>query len=436
MESDGDTGISLGQPLLELTQPSVPENNTSFLKTVFNSANAILGNGVLLVPYALATGGWLSIILLFTIFIAAAYTGLVVTRCLEVDPRIKSYPDIGEHAFGITGKTIVLIILYADLYISTTGFLILEGDNLHNLFPNIGIEMLGVTMDGKSTFIVLTALVVLPTVILDDFSILGYISASGVLASVLILGSVLWVGAIDGVGFHQKGSLLEWNGLSTTISLYMFCYSAHLVLPPLYNSMQDKTRFSRVVLTSFSLSTLIYAPMAIFGYMMFGPNMKTQITLNLPTENLSSQIAIYTTLVTPLTKYALILKPAIISLESWFKSSYTETRYFKLVLRTSLVATQVVVALCLPFFTYLMSLTGALLCATGSLAIPCLCYLKFSSINLVKLRIVEKIFLCGIVFLSMLIMVFGTYTSLAEILAEIIELNRYSFRPNHLSSAN
>lgn len=341
---------------------------------------------------------------------------------MEFDPRIKSYIDIGNYAYGNIGKIIVSIILYLDLYMVTTGFLILEGDNLHNLFPLISFDILGISsIDGKSSFIIVIAFVLAPFVLFDNLSILAYISATGVFASLLILGSVLWIALFDGIGFGngiKDEVILNWKGLPTAISLYMLCYSSHPVFPALYTSMDNKRHFSKVLFLCFTLSTIVYVSMAVLGYLMFGSKVESQITLNLPTNKLSSQIAIYTTLITPLAKYALILKPIVITTEGWFSSNYQKNRWFKVVIRLILVATQVVIALRLPFFGYLMSFTGALLCATASLTIPCLCYLKISSNNFSQ-SLVERLLIWGIVGLSIVILVFGTYTSVVDILAEV-----------------
>jgi vesicular inhibitory amino acid transporter len=56
--------------------------------------------------------------------------------------------------------------------------------------------------------------------------------------------------------------------------------------------------------------------MAILGYLMFGHDVQFQVTLNLPTSLVSSKIAIYTTLVGPITKYALIATPIANAIES------------------------------------------------------------------------------------------------------------------------
>ncbi|CAO2821749.1 unnamed protein product [Amaranthus hypochondriacus] len=408
---------------------SLKEGNTSTFKTFFNGANAILGNGIILVPYALASGGWLSLLILFTISGLVTYTGFLLKKCLELDPNIKSYSDIGKRAYGKIGEIIVSIVVYADLFMASTGFLILEGDNLHNLFPTFAKHIFERSMDGKSCFIIIIAIILLPTVIMDSLSIFAYISATGCVAALVILGSVFWVGSFDGIGFHQShtSSLFSWKGLPIAVSLYMLCYTSHPVFPTLYNAMQKKHHFFKALFFSFAFSSFIYVSMAIIGYSMFGNETLSQITLNLPTHKLASKIAIYTTVINPLVKYGLLMKPVVITTEGWFSNKYTNKWIFKIVIRVLLVGTQVGLALALPFFGYLMAFAGALLGATGSLTIPCLCYLKIMSSNnnhnhnhkSNQLRLVERIFILGIVCFSLFIVVTGTYTSVINIIKEM-----------------
>lgn len=167
-------------------------------------------------------------------------------RCMEADSNISTYPDIGDRAFGKKGRVLISIFMYTELYLVATGFLILEGDNLQNLFPNVELEMAGFHLGGRQTFVIVVALIILPTVWLDNLSILSYISASGVLASIIILVSIFWVGSFDGIGFHEKGTLIKWDGIPSAVSLYAFCYCAHPVFPTLYTSMKKKHHFSNV----------------------------------------------------------------------------------------------------------------------------------------------------------------------------------------------
>lgn len=191
-------------------------------------------------PYALSRGGWLSLILLVIIGGMTCYTGILIKRCMELDPDIRSYSDIGYKAFGPKGRFVVSLFMNLELYLLAVGFLILVADNLHNLLPNVEVSIQGFIITGRQTFLLLASLIVLPTVWIDDLTTLSYVSATGVLATVVITCSVFYAGAFDGNGFHHKGEAFSWSGLPTSLSLFTLCYSSHPVFPTLYNRKQFK----------------------------------------------------------------------------------------------------------------------------------------------------------------------------------------------------
>ncbi|KAG4388786.1 hypothetical protein GLYMA_09G238000v4 [Glycine max] len=360
---------------------STKNTTVSLFRTCLNGLNAISGVGILSVPYALASGGWLSLGLLFAIATAAFYTGTLMKRCMDKNSNIKTYPDIGELAFGKTGRLIISVSMYMELYLVSAGFLILEGDNLSNLFPIGEIQIAGLAIGGKQLLVILVTFIILPTVWLDNLSMLSYVSASGVFASAFIILSISWTATFDGVGFHQKGTLVNWNGIPTAVSLYAFCYCAHPVFPTLYNSMTNKHQFSYV-------------------------------TLNLPLDKVSSKLAIYTTLVNPISKFALMVTPITDALKDLLPSTY-RNRVTSILGSTVLVMSTAIVALTVPFFGDLMSLVGAFLSITASILLPCLCYLQISGTY--KKYGYEVVAIVAIIIAGIVMGISGTYTSIMDI---------------------
>lgn len=366
-------------------------------------------------PYAVSKGGWLSLILLLVVAMLCWYTGLLLQRCMDGHPLIKSYPDIGEVAFGYKGRAMVAIFMYLELYLVAVEFLILEGDNLEKLFPNMNFKIACLQIGGKRGFILLTALVILPTTWLRSLEVMAFISVGGVLASIILIGCVLWVGEVDGVGFHERGHLVKWGELPTTMSLFAFCYCGHAIFPTLRNYMQDKSQFYKVLLVCFVTSTITYGSMAIIGYMMFGDYLKSQVTLNLPIKKISTKIAIYTTLINPFTKYAVIVTPIANAIEDTLL--FHKSKAIFILIRTTIVVSTVLVALFIPFFGYIMAFIGAFLSVTVSLLLPCLCYLK---INKAAQRFgLEFTIIVGILFIGTFIGVLGTYISVRQIVNQL-----------------
>lgn len=211
---------------------------------------SLSGVGLLSIPYALSEGGWLSLALLLLVAAVCCYTGLLLQRCMDASPAVRGYPDIGALAFGRGGRLAASAFLYAELYLVAIGFLILEGDNLDKLFPgttlSLGLRGAALVVSGKQLFVVLVALVILPTTWLRSLGVLAYVSASGVLASAVVVVCVLWTALADGVGFRARGRMLNVSGLPTALGLYTFCYCGHAIFPTLCISMKEKKRFSRV----------------------------------------------------------------------------------------------------------------------------------------------------------------------------------------------
>ncbi|BBN02195.1 solute carrier family 32 (vesicular inhibitory amino acid transporter) [Marchantia polymorpha subsp. ruderalis] len=393
------------------------EEGSSFTQAMLNGLNVLAGVGVLSTPYALKEGGFLGIILLFALAAICCYTGILLRRCLDSQPGMQSYPDIGQAAFGTTGRFIISIILYIELYACCVEFIILEGDNLSALFPGARLDMGGLHLDSQHVFCIVSALVIMPTVWLRDLSVLSYVSAGGVVATLVVVFSVFWVGAFDGVGFHRgTGPLLNIAQLPVSIGLYGFCYSGHAVFPNVYTSMKRPQDFNLVLQVSFFIVSLIYGGMAVMGISMFGQDTLSSITLNLPKEFLASKIAVWTTVINPITKFALTMTPVALCLEELLP--YEKAMKYSTFLRTGLVMSTAAVAVLVPYFGLVMAFIGAFLSMTVSLILPCLCYL---SIVGDKTTIMQRIVCVFIIVVGVVCVIAGTYSSVAGIIQSVFD---------------
>ncbi|KAJ4845794.1 Amino acid transporter avt1c [Turnera subulata] len=270
-------------------------HHSSYGQAVVNGLNVLCGVGILSTPYAARQGGWLGLAILLIYAVLSFYTGLLLRYCLDSEPGLETYPDIGQAAFGTTGRIVISACCVE--------YIILEGDNLSSLFPNAHISLGVIELDSHHLFALMTTLAVLPTVWLRDLSILSYISAGGVIASVMVVICLFWVGLVDKVGIHSKGQILNLGTLPVAIGLYGYCYSGHAVFPNIYTSMAQPNRYPAVLLTCFCICTLMYAGVAYMGYTMFGDSTESQFTLNMPQDLVASKIAVWTTVVNPFTKY-------------------------------------------------------------------------------------------------------------------------------------
>ncbi|TKY51619.1 Vacuolar amino acid transporter 1 [Spatholobus suberectus] len=393
----------------------VPPHHCSFGQAVLNGINVLCGVGILSTPYAAKEGGWLGLSILFIFAIISFYTGLLLRSCLDSEPELETYPDIGQAAFGTTGRIAISIVLYVELYACCIEYIILEGDNLSSLFPSAHLNLGGIELNSHTLFAVVTALAVLPTVWLRDLSILSYISAGGVVASILVVLCLLWVG-IEDVGFHSKGTTLNLATLPVAVGLYGYCYSGHAVFPNIYISMANPNQFPGVLLACFGVCTVLYAGAAVIGYTMFGEAILSQFTLNMPQELVATKIAVWTTVVNPFTKYALTISPVAMSLEELIPSNHAKSYLYSIFIRTGLVLSTLVIGLSVPFFGLVMSLIGSLLTMLVTLILPCACFLR---ILRGKVTRIQTALCITIITVGVVCSAFGTYSALAEIVKSL-----------------
>lgn len=114
------------------------------------------------------------------------------------------------------------------------------------------------------------------------------------------------------------------------------------------------------------------------GAKLFGPEVQSQITLSMPRHLLVTKIALWATVLTPLTKYALEFAPMAMQLEHKLPSSMSSKT--RMLIRGSFGSILLIgilgLALSVPYFEHVLSLTGSLVSISICITLPCTFYLK------------------------------------------------------------
>jgi amino acid permease len=151
--------------------------------------------------------------------------------------------------------------------------------------------------------------------------------------------------------------------------------------------------------------TTLYTTLAFLGAKLFGPEVNPQITLSMPPHLVVTKIALWATVLTPMTKYALELAPLSIQLDHKLPDSMSSKS--KMIIRggvcSFIVIMILVLALSVPYFEYVLSLTGSLVSVAICVILPCAFYTKIcwgqisKPLIVLNLSLVAFGFLLGIV---------------------------------------
>ncbi|KAI8888068.1 hypothetical protein K501DRAFT_174046 [Backusella circina FSU 941] len=398
---------------------SVSNLKSTFVQSVFNSVNVLVGIGVLALPLGFRCGGWAfgTFTFLFCTF-ATNYTAKLIARCLDLYPNSSTYADMGAVAFGDGSRVYVSTIFVIELMTIGVAMVVLLGDGIQTLFPEIDMVTVRIF-----SFIVLTPMLFLPIRKLAYTSLMGIISCTSLVIIVLY----------DGFSKTTKpGSLLdpmetefipsESLNIPLAFGLMMAGFSGHAVFPAIYRDMKNPKQYEKMVDLTYIITVVIYLTMAVAGYLMFGLDTMQEITQNLAStpgySKWINRLAVWLIVITPLAKYGLMLNPVCVTWELWTSSCDKLEKWVayhawrrKLVSalgKVSASALVILIATVFPGFDRVMSLLGALFSFGISAIFPIICYIKLFQHDISQ---GEKILIYLILLVSSLMAILGTIWS-------------------------
>uniref|UniRef100_A0A8I7BBN3 Amino acid transporter transmembrane domain-containing protein n=1 Tax=Hordeum vulgare subsp. vulgare TaxID=112509 RepID=A0A8I7BBN3_HORVV len=314
---------------------------STFAQSVINMVGMLIGLGQLSTPYALANGGWASIFLLVGLGIMCAYTAHIIGRCLDEQPGSKT-------------------------------------DNIPLVFAGARLHLPWLRLSTTQLLTVIAVLVALPSLWLRNLSSISFLSLVGILMSMVIFVTIVCTAAFTHVGLGRHIPVLRLDKIPAVSGLYMFSYAGHIVFPNIYTAMKDPSSFTKVSVTSFSMVVVLYTALAFVGASLFGPGVSSQVTLSMPPGLVVTKVALWATVLTPVTKYALEFAPFAIQLEHHLPATMGPRA--RIIIRGSIGSAGLLIilalALSVPYFQYVLSLTGSLISVAISVIFPCAFYLK------------------------------------------------------------
>lgn len=413
-------------------------------QTVFNSVNVLIGIGLFALPLGLKYSGWILGIPMLALFaLGTLFTADLLSRCLDTDPSLISYGDLGYASFGPVGRALISLLFSLDLLGAGVSLFILFGDSLNALFPSISI-----TQFKLIGFLLICPLSFVPLSILSNVSLLGIISTLGTILIIILCG--LWKRTSPGSLIHPNPTAWwpeDFKSFCLSIGLLSACWGGHAIFPNLKNDMRHPKSFTSCLKYTYMITASADIGTAVFGFLMFGSSVENEITKNILNTSGYPKFVYYAISalmsVIPLAKTPLNCLPIVSLLDiitgvkinggQEFEEDYDdelaiESEYEDLTPKNSQISTVrkehkslksaiiscfnkvfvnalfLVTSMVYPEFDKILALLGAGLCFIICFILPCLFYMIMCKNTIKKW---EYYLCCGIIFVSIILSVLG-----------------------------
>ncbi|KAM7519963.1 hypothetical protein LguiB_018925 [Lonicera macranthoides] len=404
----------------------LPRENTPLLstsshlssqsKTFANVFIAIVGAGVLGLPYTFMKTGWvMGLLMLFSVAFLTYHCMmlLVLTRrrleSLLGFSKISSFGDLGFAVCGPAGRfavDVMIVLSQAGFCVSYLIFVANTLGHMLNFSPtNPNPKIIG--LSPKSFYIWSCFPFQLG---LNSIPTLTHLAPLSIFADVVDIGAMAIVMVEDAIIFLNHKPILQAFGNFSVffygLGVSVYAFEGIGMVLPLESEMKDKSKFGKTLGLSMALISLMFGLFGALGYFAFGEETKDIITTNLG-KGLVSNLVQLGLCVNLFFTFPLMMNPVYEVAER----RICEGRY-SLWVRWGIVLGVTLVALLVPNFADFLALVGSSVCVVLGFALPSLFHLMVCKDELGWVGMgVDGI----IVVLGVVIAVFGTWSSLREI---------------------
>ncbi|KAJ1822436.1 hypothetical protein LPJ56_000792 [Coemansia sp. RSA 2599] len=369
-------------------------SGASMISSFFNLTNAIVGAGVIGLPYAMQQAG-LVVGLLLVLFLAFLVDWTL--QVLAVNSKLsgrRTYQGLVEHCFGRWGLLANSFFQGAMAGGGMASFIVIVGDTLPHvlgsLFPAAGESSFGRAVFSRR-FVVAFFVVCLayPLSLYRDVGKLGKTSAFAVVAMCTIIVSVIVEGPrIDSALRAEPGSpvVLANTGVFQAMGVITFAFVCHHNSFMIYGSLRKPTlnRYFEVVHISTAIATAASLVIASFGYLYFREKTQGNILNNFPQDNFLINIARFLFALNMITTFPMetLVAREVVDLLCFRDKPFSMKRH--VVITTVLCALGLLVGETVCNLGVLLELTGGLSASFLAFILPSACYLRLSSAPLVS----------------------------------------------------
>ncbi|XP_064629067.1 uncharacterized protein LOC135488399 [Lineus longissimus] len=379
------------------------------------------GSGVLALPKAVDSLGWIGLVLIVFCCFLAAYTGAILGKCWvilrEVYPEYRShtrypYPAIAFRTYGKFGRYLVSISINVTLFGVGVVFVLMASEIIQQLLHDLNVHV---------SFCYWMIIIV---GVLTPFTWLGspkdmWPLAIGALVTTAIACVIIVVNTAvikDKVEVYHGPIQVKPALLSLGTIFYSF--GNHPIFPTIQHDMKKPDRFTVTVFSAFMCVLCMYLPVTAAGYFVFGTNVNENILTSI--YEVANGPALYVVQILIICHlmfgYVIIINPIAQEFEQALNihHSFNIKRIF---CRTGITLVTLFVAETIPKFGNLLGLIGGSTTALLAFFLPVLLYNKLCDDNKRPISLHQRVFHYEIMVIAVLVGISATYAAIEGIVS-------------------
>lgn len=411
VEGEGEFGGGI-TPTGDGAKP--PEERSGILGGSFNTANSILGSGIIGLPYALRQAGLpFGIILLIIVAVITDYSLVLLIKGGELS-GCNSYQDVVQTAFGVPGYYFLTAIQFIYPFVAMIGYNIIIGDTLTKVFVRV-FSLEHVFANRYFIISLVTVMISLPLSLYRNVSKLVKIAViSLILLAVIMFVVIIRLGTYDVPSTPGAWQFAQPN-FSESIGIMAFAFVCHHNSFLIFTSLETPTTvaWSKVTHLAVLIALLACMVVGICGYATFTGFTQGDLLENYCyTDDLANmaRILFAITIICTYPLECFVCREVMENLavrHAWVNTEEPQP------LTRHMIFTLVIVGLTLAFsmstscLGIVLSLNGVVCAVPLVFILPAACYVRLAEGHWYAKHKIPSIFICG---LGVLITLIGIIT--------------------------
>ncbi|KAK7260768.1 hypothetical protein RIF29_27065 [Crotalaria pallida] len=370
--------------------PITRSRNAKWWYSAFHNVTAMVGAGVLSLPYAMSELGWgAGVTVLILSWLITLYTLWQMVEMHEMVPgeRFDRYHELGQYAFG---EKLGLYIVVPQQLVVEIGvnivYMVTGGKSLQKFHDTVCDNCKKIKL---TFFIMIFSSVHFVLSHLPSFNSISIVSLAAAVMSISY-STIAWAASINkGVqenvqyGYKAKsasGTVFDFFGALGAVA---FAYAGHNVVLEIQATIPStpekpsKGPMWRGVIVAYVVVALCYFPVALIGYWMFGNAVDDNILISLEKPKWLIAMANMFVVIHVIGSYQIYAMPVFDMIESMMvrRFHFQPSRKLSFVVRNVYVAFTMFVAITFPFFGELLDFFGGFAFAPTTYFLPCIMWL-------------------------------------------------------------